>query len=143
MSRLLSAAELSAPVSQLPPSAYFDEGCWRASESFVRQRARLCRPRADGAECGRLRRASPRAATRTPLTRTERGVNMISNVCRHRQAIMLDGRGSLAQNGGNVVCPLHRWTYSGEGSSLARRTFRATDAQPAEQGPQGLERPLV
>ena len=29
------------------------------------------------------------------LTRTERGVNMI-NVCRHRQAIMLDGRGSLA-----------------------------------------------
>ena len=78
------------------------------------------------------------------LTRTERGVNMISNVCRHRQAIMLDGRGSLAQNGGNVVCPLHRWTYSGEGvSRLARRTLPATRAQPAEQGPEGLERAAV
>ncbi len=52
------------------------------------------------------------------LIRTAAGIELISNVCRHRQALMLQGRGSLQQTGpgraaGNVVCPLHRWTYSG------------------------------
>ena len=52
------------------------------------------------------------------LVRTPAGIELISNVCRHRQALMLQGRGSLQQTGpgraaGNVVCPLHRWTYSG------------------------------
>lgn len=52
------------------------------------------------------------------LIRTPAGIELISNVCRHRQALMLQGRGSLQQTGpgraaGNVVCPLHRWTYSG------------------------------
>jgi phenylpropionate dioxygenase-like ring-hydroxylating dioxygenase large terminal subunit len=52
------------------------------------------------------------------LVRTPTGVQLISNVCRHRQALILQGRGSLMaqQNGsaaGNLVCPLHRWTYSG------------------------------
>ena len=49
------------------------------------------------------------------LVRTPSGVELISNVCRHRQAIMLKGHGSVADNrasGGNIVCPLHRWTYS-------------------------------
>ena len=52
------------------------------------------------------------------LVRTPRGVELISNICRHRQALMLKGRGSLLADqpgsaGGNLVCPLHRWTYSG------------------------------
>ena len=34
-------------------------------------------------------------------------VQLLSNVCRHRQAIMLNGRG----NAESIVCPLHRWTY--------------------------------
>jgi choline monooxygenase len=52
------------------------------------------------------------------LVRTENGVELVSNVCRHRQAVMLKGRGNLGATqsgsaGGNIVCPLHRWTYSG------------------------------
>jgi choline monooxygenase len=52
------------------------------------------------------------------LVRNGTGIELISNVCRHRQALMLKGRGSLlgqgaASAGGNIVCPLHRWTYSG------------------------------
>ncbi len=52
------------------------------------------------------------------LLRSASGVELISNVCRHRQAIILKGRGSLATThpgaaAGNLVCPLHRWTYSG------------------------------
>src|SRR3954453_16040867 len=39
------------------------------------------------------------------LVRSEHRVELLSNVCRHRQAIMLAGRGTTR----NIVCPLHRW----------------------------------
>ena len=45
------------------------------------------------------------------LVRNEPGVELLSNICRHRQAIMLSGRG----NAKNIVCPLHRWTYDTSG----------------------------
>ncbi|NJS35259.1 MAG: aromatic ring-hydroxylating dioxygenase subunit alpha [Brachymonas sp.] len=41
-------------------------------------------------------------------------IELISNVCRHRQAIMLHGRGH--QNQPNIICPLHRWTYDTSGN---------------------------
>jgi len=44
---------------------------------------------------------------------------LLSNVCRHRQAIMLEGRG----NAKTVVCPLHRWTYDMEGKLLGAPKF--------------------
>ncbi|MCX7275787.1 MAG: aromatic ring-hydroxylating dioxygenase subunit alpha, partial [Burkholderiales bacterium] len=62
--------------------------------------------------------ALPQEGEGRALVRTPNGVELVSNVCRHRQAVMLKGRGSLNTNqqgsaGGNIVCPLHRWTYSG------------------------------
>jgi phenylpropionate dioxygenase-like ring-hydroxylating dioxygenase large terminal subunit len=54
------------------------------------------------------------------LVRTERGVELISNVCRHRQALMLRGRGNTR---GNIVCPLHRWTYSLKGELIGAPHF--------------------
>jgi len=48
-------------------------------------------------------------------------VDLLSNVCRHRQAIMLRGHGSLP--GGTITCPLHRWTYSSEGAHLGAPEF--------------------
>src|SRR5690606_27916802 len=52
------------------------------------------------------------------LVRTASSIELVSNVCRPRQAIMLKGRGHLGGQapghaGGNIVCPLHRWTCSG------------------------------
>jgi phenylpropionate dioxygenase-like ring-hydroxylating dioxygenase large terminal subunit len=47
------------------------------------------------------------------------GVELLSNVCRHRQAIMLEGRGRLD----NIVCPLHRWTYDLKGKLLGAPRF--------------------
>src|SRR5258708_36628637 len=41
------------------------------------------------------------------LVRNPSGVELLSNVFRHRQAIMLEGRGHIE----NIVFPLHRWTY--------------------------------
>jgi choline monooxygenase len=53
------------------------------------------------------------------LVRSERGVELISNICRHRQALMLTGRG----NAPNIVCPIHRWTYDLEGRLLGAPHF--------------------
>ena len=54
------------------------------------------------------------------LVRTANGIELVSNVCRHRQAIMLKGRG---YTGENIVCPLHRWTYSTHGQLLGAPHF--------------------
>lgn len=35
-------------------------------------------------------------------------LQLIDNICKHRQAIMLKGKG----NSHNIVCDLHRWTYN-------------------------------
>src|SRR5919198_2468277 len=53
------------------------------------------------------------------LVRNASGVELLSNVCRHRQAIMLEGRGNVP----NIVCPLHRWTYDLKGQLLGAPHF--------------------
>jgi choline monooxygenase len=60
------------------------------------------------------------------LVRGPDGVQLLSNVCRHRQAIMLDGRGNTQ----NIVCPLHRWTYDLNGELLGAPFF---DDSPAKR----------
>jgi phenylpropionate dioxygenase-like ring-hydroxylating dioxygenase large terminal subunit len=53
------------------------------------------------------------------LVRNEGGVELLSNICRHRQATMLSGRG----NAKNITCPLHRWTYKTDGELLGAPHF--------------------
>ncbi len=53
------------------------------------------------------------------LIRNADGVECLSNICRHRQAIMLRGRGQTEQ----IVCPLHRWTYSTQGQLVGAPHF--------------------
>src|SRR5438105_4560270 len=53
------------------------------------------------------------------LVHNDAGIDLLSNVCRHRQAIMLEGRG----NAQNIVCPLHRWTYDLKGELLGAPHF--------------------
>ena len=50
------------------------------------------------------------------LVNSGSGTELLSNVCRHRQAIMLEGRGKLPS--GNIVCPIHRWTYDSQATLL-------------------------
>ena len=53
------------------------------------------------------------------LVRNENGVELISNICRHRQATILQGRGSAK----NILCPLHGWTYQLDGQLLGAPHF--------------------
>ncbi len=53
------------------------------------------------------------------LVHGREGIHQLSNVCRHRQSVILEGRGNTR----NVVCPLHRWSYSLEGRQQAAPKF--------------------
>ncbi len=53
------------------------------------------------------------------LVRNQQGIELVSNICRHRQAIMLNGKG----NTNHIVCPLHRWTYNLQGELLGAPHF--------------------
>ncbi|HVL36645.1 MAG TPA: aromatic ring-hydroxylating dioxygenase subunit alpha [Burkholderiales bacterium] len=53
------------------------------------------------------------------LVRNAAGVELLSNVCRHRQSALLSGRGHAQ----NIVCPLHRWTYDLRGELLGAPHF--------------------
>ncbi|MEO7762620.1 MAG: Rieske (2Fe-2S) protein, partial [Casimicrobiaceae bacterium] len=59
------------------------------------------------------------------------GIALMSNVCRHRQAIMLSGRGNTP----NIVCPLHRWTYDTKGALIGAPHFPETPCLHLKQTP--------
>lgn len=67
------------------------------------------------------------------LVNNQNGVEMLSNVCRHRQAIMLDGRGKLPSD--NIVCPLHRWTYDATGQLLGAPHFPGNPCMNLSKSP--------
>ncbi len=53
------------------------------------------------------------------LVRDEHQIRLLSNVCRHRQALMLDGAGTNRR----ITCPLHRWSYRLDGDLIAAPHF--------------------
>jgi choline monooxygenase len=114
--------QLQQAASQLPVSSYFDEALFRREVESIFQRVpryvghQLCVPNLGDFH------ALPQEGGGRALLRTARGVELISNVCRHRQAVILKDRGSIRSSpssSGNIVCPLHRWTYSGGNGSPA------------------------
>jgi phenylpropionate dioxygenase-like ring-hydroxylating dioxygenase large terminal subunit len=121
MSDLRVTREALAPAqSQLPVGSYFDPAL------FERERRTLFAksPRYVGhalavPEAGDFY-ASPHEGEGRALVRTSEGLQLVSNVCRHRQALMLRGRG---HTGSNIVCPLHRWTYDLNGQLIGAPHF--------------------
>ncbi len=116
----VSLESLERSRLQLPVSSYFDEALFRREQALIFQHS----PRYLGHELAvpavgdystLVQEGEGRA-----LVRTRVGVELLSNVCRHRQAIMLKGRGQTAAN---IVCPLHRWTYDLHGRLLGAPHF--------------------
>ncbi|HEX5093343.1 MAG TPA: aromatic ring-hydroxylating dioxygenase subunit alpha [Burkholderiales bacterium] len=119
MSDLPSARRLKPVQSQLPVAWYFDQ------EVFAREVKQMFRagPNYVGHELmvpsvGDYHTLAWEDHARV-LVRNAAGVELLSNVCRHRQSIMLEGRGSVQ----NIVCPLHRWTYDLKGELLGAPHF--------------------
>jgi choline monooxygenase len=107
--------QLQQATSQLPVSSYFDTALFqREMEVLFKGGPRYVGHQLAVPEVGDYY-ALPQEKEGRALLRTPQGVDLVSNVCRHRQAVILKGRGSLGAQpgtGGNIVCPLHRWTYS-------------------------------
>jgi choline monooxygenase len=71
------------------------------------------------------------AGSARALVRNNQGVSLLGNICRHRQAVMLQGRG----NAKNIVCPLHRWTYALDGKLLGAPHFAQNPCLDLAQTP--------
>jgi choline monooxygenase len=122
MSDLASLSKLARSNAQLPVGVYFDDALLKQeTESLFKQG-----PRYVGHEL-----MVPNAGDYTTLpwendgrvlVRNPQGIELLSNVCRHRQAKMLTGRG----NSNHVVCPLHRWTYDLKGELIGAPHFADT-----------------
>jgi choline monooxygenase len=109
----ISAETLERSRSQLSVSSYFSAELFQAEQKRIFDTG----PRYLGHELAVPEvgdyYALPQEGEGRALVRNRDGtVQLLSNVCRHRQAVMLRGRGNTQQN---IVCPLHRWTYDLKG----------------------------
>ena len=112
--------QLQQAQSQLPVSSYFDPALYaREVETIFRKGPRYVGHALSVPNVGDYH-VLPQESGGRALLRSASGVELVSNVCRHRQALILQDRGSLTQgaSGGNIVCPLHRWTYAGANAGL-------------------------
>ncbi len=118
----ISLEALERSRSQLPVDSYFDEGVFGDERALIFERA----PRYAGhalwvPERGDFH-ALPQEAEGRALVHGEGGVRLVSNVCRHRQALMLRGRGHTREH---IVCPIHRWTYDLQGRLVGAPHFES------------------
>ena len=119
MTDIVSKAQLAPAVSQLPVSWYFDERVFELEKKLLFDAGpgyvghELMVP-----EVGNYRSLEWLDHSKL-LLRTDAGVHQMSNVCRHRQSIMLQGSGTTE----HVVCPVHRWTYDQHGALIGAPHF--------------------
>ncbi len=116
----VSLDALARSRSQLSVSAYFDDDLYRRELELIFQHG----PRYLGhalavPEVGDYHALVHESEGRA-LVRAAGGVQLVSNVCRHRQAVMLRGRGRTQHH---IVCPLHRWTYDLHGTLVGAPHF--------------------
>jgi len=125
MSDVASLSRLAPAVSQLPVDWYFDEKIYELEKKLIFDAGpgyvghQLMVP-----EAGDYRSLEWKDHGQMLLnggaSGEHAGIWQMSNVCRHRQAIMLQGSGKLR---GNVVCPIHRWTYDTAGQLIGAPHF--------------------
>ncbi len=139
MNQISAAPQLGAAHSQLPVDWYFDEDLHR----LERARLFLGGPGYVGHELMVPNLNDYQAIEGSwgaqALVRGPNGLGLISNVCRHRQAIMLKGRG----NRKTITCPIHRWTYDLEGKQLGAPHFSKNPCLNLQNTPLQTWRGLV
>ncbi len=130
-------AHIAPAQTQLSVSSYFDDTIFAQEQELIFKNSALyVGHEKHVADVGDWRTLSHEDGGRV-LVRGAQGIELLSNVCRHRQAIMLGGQagnvgnevvsnGNLRDTGGNIVCPVHRWTYSKQGQLLGAPQFPET-----------------
>jgi choline monooxygenase len=119
MTNLATIEQLSKTSPQLPVSWYFDPKIHALEQQYLFANG----PGYVGHELMVPNQGDYQVLPLTSakaLVRNAEGIELISNVCRHRQAILLEGKGNAK---GNIVCPLHRWTYDLGGKLLGAPHF--------------------
>lgn len=116
------AEEGNSVQTQLPVSVYFDENFYAQEQKLLFKEG----PRYIGHEL-MVPNVGDYQVVSHPhgqhfLKRTSERVKLLSNICRHRQALMLEGRGNTP----TITCPLHRWTYDNHGTLIAAPHFEET-----------------
>src|SRR5215831_5906596 len=103
MSDLATAARLRPATSQLPAAWYCDPRVFELERKHLLARApgyvghALMAP-----EQGDYHVLAARDNAQS-LVHGPQGIELLSNICRHRQAIMLTGKGTAK----SIVCPIH------------------------------------
>jgi choline monooxygenase len=118
----ISLAALERSRTQLSARSYFDEGVFSDERALIFDPG----PRYAGHELWVNEPGDyhtlPHEGEGRALVRDADGVRLVSNVCRHRQALMLRGRGQTREH---IVCPIHRWTYGLDGQLVGAPHFPA------------------
>jgi len=65
------------------------------------------------------------------LKRDKHDIRLLSNICRHRQAIMKQGRG----NEKYIICNIHNWIYNNQGTLIATPLFKDIPCLHLKQTP--------
>ncbi len=115
----------------VPFDAYFDNGflnceldsCFKNSPGYVGHELMV-------PDSGNFITLSHEENSRV-LIRNGGEVFLISNLCRHRQATMLEGKGKI----NSIVCPLHRWTYDLSGNLIGTPHFENISCNPLKKTP--------
>lgn len=125
MSDVATLSRLAPAVSQLPVDWYFDQSIHELEKKLIFDAGpgyvghQLMVP-----DAGNYRSLEWKDHGQMLLNGGAEGMNagiwQMSNVCRHRQAIMLQGAGTL---NGPIVCPIHRWTYEQGGELIGAPHF--------------------
>ncbi len=119
MTNLATAQQLAPSNLQLPVSAYFDVDLYqREIELLFKQGPGYVGHELMVTELGSYQTLSSENEGRL-LVRNAQGVELLSNICSHRQALMLNGKGKAD----NIVYPLHRWTYDLNGQLMGAPHF--------------------
>ncbi|NKJ51159.1 Rieske (2Fe-2S) protein [Burkholderia sp. SG-MS1] len=144
MTHLAPPSDAQDAQLQLPASAYFDDALFEREMARIFSNAALYVGHEQSVPAPGDWRRLPQEEGGRVLVRHASGVQLLSNVCRHRQALMLGGEtgdvggatqssGNLAATGGNIVCPLHRWTYDGKGELIGAPEFERKPCRHLER----------
>lgn len=138
--------QISPALTPLLPQTYLDEAWLAKEQSLIFSQSSLYVSHEKTLPNSGDWRTLAQERNARVLVKGDNGIELVSNVCRHRQALMLGGTtgdvtsplhtsGNLSKTGGNIVCPLHRWTYNDRGELLGAPHFDETPCMNLKRYP--------